>query len=217
VKGCLTSEEVKNIVLGMSECMIRNSDTLRELDATIGDGDLGVTVALGGNALKEAVEDTDTQDIGRLLINCGVKFNQAAASTFGVLFATALMEAGKVMRGYTRIGLSDIVAAAEAAEAGIRRRGNASPGDKTMLDAIIPAIEVLRQANERRSSIESALEEAAIAAGDGAEATKCMQSRIGRASYQGKRTIGIKDPGAAAIHFLLEDVANAVKAFKRMD
>ena len=55
MKGCLTSEEVKNIVLGMSECMIRNSDTLRELDATIGDGDLGVTVALGGNALKEAV------------------------------------------------------------------------------------------------------------------------------------------------------------------
>ena len=126
MKGCLTSEEVKNIVLGMSECMIRNSDTLRELDATIGDGDLGVTVALGGNALKEAVEDTDTQDIEDSLSTRSGNLT-AAASTFGVLFATALMEAGKVMRGYTRIGLSDIVAAAEAAEAGIRRRGNASP------------------------------------------------------------------------------------------
>ncbi len=212
MKTSLTFDEVSNIMLSMGECMIRNSDALRELDAALGDGDLGVTVALGGKALREAVEDTDSEDIGRLLINCGVKFNQAAASTFGVLFATALMEAGKVTHGYVKVDLDDIVASAEAAEAGIKRRGNAKLGDKTMLDAIIPAIEALRQANETNESIEKALEMAVLAAREGAEATKSMQSKVGRASYQGTRSIGQKDPGAAAVYLLLEDVARTVMA-----
>jgi dihydroxyacetone kinase-like protein len=212
MKTSMTFDEVSNIMLSMGECMMQKSDALRELDAALGDGDLGVTVALGGKALKEVVEETNTEDIGRLLINCGVKFNRAAASTFGVLFATALMEAGKVTRGYTKLHLGDIVTSAEAAEAGIKRRGNAKPGDKTMLDAIIPAIEALRQANEANESIEKALEMAVIAAGEGVEATKSMQSKVGRASYQGTRSIGQKDPGAAAVYLLLEDVARAVKA-----
>lgn len=212
MKTFLTLDEVSSIILSMGECMIRNSDVLRELDAALGDGDLGVTVALGGKALREVVEETNTDDIGTLLINCGMKFNQAAASTFGVLFATALIEAGKVTRGHKELDLGDIVKAAEAAESGIKRRGNAKPGDKTMLDAIVPAIEALRRANESNKSIDKALEMAIIAARNGAEATKSMQSRVGRASYQGTRSIGLKDPGAAAVYLLLEDITRTVKA-----
>ncbi|MFZ5436144.1 MAG: dihydroxyacetone kinase subunit DhaL [Bacillota bacterium] len=212
MKVSLTFDEVKQIILSIGECMIRNSNSLTELDAALGDGDLGVTVALGAKALKEAVEEVDTEDIGRLLINCGVRFNQTAASTFGVLFATALIEAGKVTRGCSEVNLGDIVRSTEAAEAGIKKRGNAQPGDKTMLDAIVPAVEVLRQANERTESIEKALAAAVIAARNGAEATKAMQSRVGRASYQGTRSVGRKDPGAAAVHLLLEDVLSTVKA-----
>lgn len=211
MKVSLTSVEVRQIISSMGECLIRDSAKLGELDATLADGDLGVTVTLGGKALKDAVDTVDTEDIGKFLIHCGVRFNQAAASTFGVLFATALIEGGKVAQGYTGLTLADIVRIAEAAEAAIRKRGNAELGHKTMLDAIVPAVEALRRANEGGLSIEKAVEMAAIAAGEGAEATKAMQSKVGRASYQGTKSIGHKDPGATAVHLLLEAVLSVLK------
>lgn len=204
----LTLDDVRDLMASIGEEMLRSTEELRDLDAAVGDGDLGVTVALGGRALKETATQLVYEDAGKLLVACGVKFNQAAASTFGVLFASALIEAGKALSGKTRLELADVVKAAEAAEAGIRKRGNAQLGDKTMLDAIVPAVNALRQAGSEGAPLDAALKAALVAARRGAEATEMMQSKIGRASWLGSKSLGKKDPGAVAVCRVLEAIVD---------
>lgn len=212
MSSMLDIQSVRQLLACLGRDMELRSDELRDLDAHMGDGDLGVTMTLGGRALLEASGQVQTDDIGKLLFQCGVRFNQAAASTFGVLFATGLMAAGKTLNGKTAIGFSEMVAAAEAGEAAIMARGKANPGDKTMLDAIHPAIIALQKSRDSGTTMQDGLNAALQAAIEGAESTRAMQSKVGRASWLGDKSVGLADPGAVAISRILESVSRFLSA-----
>ena len=141
----LTLRELTAILVDMALDMKGHIDELRDLDAVIGDGDLGITVELfiqGATGYLTAPEETD---IGKMLAKCGLNINKVNPSTFGTLLASAFMGAGKAVQGKTEITANDLELMANGAIAGIKQRGKAETGDKTMLDSLVPAVEAFRQ------------------------------------------------------------------------
>lgn len=138
-------------------------------------------------------------------------FNRKAASTFGALFATMLMRAGGAVKGRDTLGLRDLAEMTAAAAQGVRERGKAEVGDKTLLDALVPAAEALSSAADRSLSLAEGLEQAVVAAERGVQITAGMKSKQGRASWFSERTQGIPDPGATAIAIMLRALYDFVK------
>lgn len=200
-------EALRKVSLDAAE----NAETLRRLDAAAGDGDLGVTMTIGWTAVREALPTLGQGDLGSLLAQAGMTFNKAAASTFGVLLATALMRAGRELKGQETADLADMVRAMEGAFQGIKDRGKAEVGDKTMLDALAPAIAALKEAQQQEASLDAAFDAAATAAMSAAEATVGMTPKFGRASWLGPRAAEVQDPGATATAIMLRSFAEALK------
>ena len=207
-----TIEQVATVLRQMAEDLEGASEDLRDLDAALGDGDLGITVTLGFRRVREVLPALMDGDIGTLVAKSGMSFNQAAASTMGALFATMMMRAGKVVQGKREISADDVVAMARAAEEGLRERGKVQPGDKTMLDAIVPAVQAMTEAHGEGSGVAEMLLQAAEGAQAGAIATREMQAKVGRASWLGERTVGPQDPGATAITLMLRSVSRSLAA-----
>ena len=185
-------------------------DRLTDLDAALGDGDLGVTMAIGCRAVRETLSSLAESDVGTVLMRAGSAFGGAAASTMGVLIATALIRAGKVGQGLTELGTADLARLARAALEGIQQRGKAQVGDKTVLDALVPAVAALEEAAQAGLSPAEAVTRAAAAARSGAEATTGMLSRTGRAGWLQERSVGHPDPGAVACAMALEFLAHEI-------
>ena len=203
---------------GMREALRRVSldaadraEDLRKLDAAAGDGDLGVTMTIGWGAVREALPNLGSGDLGSLLAQAGMTFNKAAASTFGVLLATALMRAGRELKGQETADLADLIRAMEGAFQGVKDRGKAEVGDKTMLDSMAPAIAALKESQAAGATLTEAFAQAAQAALSAAEATAGMTPKFGRASWLGPRAAEIQDPGATAVAFMLGSFAEALK------
>ena len=178
------------------------ADQLRELDAAIGDGDLGITVTIGFAAVRDELPGLADKDIGAILLRSGMAFNRKAASTFGALYATMMMRAAKVAKGLGEIGLRHLAEMAAAAAEGVRERGKANLGDKTLLDALAPLALALAQAADQGLSLAEGVARATLAAEQGMLATREMKSKIGRASWFADRTEGAQDPGATAIYLM---------------
>jgi dihydroxyacetone kinase len=140
----------------------------------------------------------------------GMAFNRKAASTFGALYATVLMRAALEAKGLDEVGPAELAAMLEAAAQGVRERGKAEVGDKTMLDALVPAAEAMRQAVDSGASLVEAVAAAAAAADEGARATVGLKSKKGRASWFSDRTEGIQDPGATAVALILASLKEYV-------
>ncbi len=139
-------------------------------------------------------------------------FNSAGASTFGALVATAAMRAAKVAKdgGLAEWDLAAIVAAGEAAIAGLQQRGGAQQGDKTLLDALIPAVGALKEAETGGASLAEACTAAAEAAQAGAESTTPLQGKFGRSAWFQERSIGVQDAGATVVAVVVRAVADYV-------
>ena len=182
-------------------------EQLGDLDAKVGDGDLGVTVKLGFAAVRENLARAGDRDIGAVLAQSGMSFNRAAASTFGTLMATLLMRAGKAAGGKAELTLSDLAAMAAAAVDGVMERGKAAPGERTMLDALVPARDALVEAARRGAPVEEALHAAAEAAARGAEATAGMKAKHGRAGWLADKAAGVPDAGATAVALMLRSLS----------
>ena len=182
-------------------------EELRQLDARAGDGDLGVTVTLGFQAVREQLPRLAGEDIGGVLQRSGAAFNAAAASTFGTLMATVLLRAGRAAKGMNFVGVKELAAMAAAAVDGVAERGKASPGERTMLDAMIPARDRLAASGEAGDTIVEALAAAARAADEGAQSTAEMTARHGRAGWLGGQARGVPDAGAVAVARLLGSIA----------
>ena len=181
----------------IGESIIANKDFLTELDREIGDSDHGINMARGFHAVLEKT-DPDAQDIGAVLKKAGMTLLSTVGGASGPLYGTAYMEAGKVLAGKTEITSDDMKEVLEAAIAGIQKRGKAVRGEKTMLDAIIPASETYSQKISEGADIVSAIDAACKSARDGVEYTKTIIATKGRASYLGERSIGHQDPGATS-------------------
>jgi dihydroxyacetone kinase-like protein len=195
----------------LADDMVAAKDELTQLDAALGDGDLGRTIERGFKAVKEAIPAASAEnDLGKFLFKLGKTFSDAAASSFGALLGTAFMKGGMALKGKQTIAPSEIADAMQAALDALMERGKAKVGDKTMLDAMHPAILAIRAAVSSggdATSIAGALRAGADAAQAGAEQTVNMQSQIGRASWQGERSVGNMDPGARAVALMLASAA----------
>ncbi len=205
------TQKLIQIILRLADDVIAAKDQLTELDATIGDGDLGVTMTAGFNAVKENLGSANPSNPQEVLKIAGKAFAEKAASTFGTLVATMFMRAGEAVKGKDSIGGTEFALMLRAAAEGVQKRGKAKLGEKTVLDALFPAVEAAERATASFQGLSQCVDEALGGARKGAEDTVKMRSQAGRASWFGDRTIGVKDPGAAALVIMLDSVAKSVR------
>jgi phosphoenolpyruvate---glycerone phosphotransferase subunit DhaL len=187
------------------------SDYLTQLDAAIGDGDHGTNMRRGFDAVGKAVAGQGpTTPPGRLLIVAGKTLVATVGGASGPLWGSALRRAGRALGDSETFDGGQLADALDAAIAGVVELGAAAPGDKTMIDALTPAVQALRDALTAGKSLEEAVRAAADAARTGAEATVPMRARKGRASYLGERSIGHQDPGATSAAIIMAAMSRAV-------
>jgi len=186
-----------------------NKEQLTSLDSAIGDGDHGINMERGMSAVLVKVDAAgEEQDIGALLKTVGMTLVSTVGGAGGPLYGTLFLQMGTVLTGRAELGPDDWAAALDAAITGVQARGKAEPGDKTMIDALIPGRDALKAALAEGATFEQALRQSADAAGQGMRDTVPLVARKGRASYLGERSAGHQDPGATSSHLLLEAAAD---------
>ena len=205
----LDSEQLRQAFRFIAGAMKERSDDLRELDAACGDGDLGVTVTKGFSAIENRLDELKGEPSGRLLKTLGMTFNNAAASTFGVFFATACMYAGKSIDDKDSISVKDFCAMLNAASEGVATRGRSKVGDKTILDALVPAQQAAEAAADNGQAWGDVLAAATEAARQGAEDTRGLVPKAGRARWLGEQVRESQDPGATFVYLFLDACQHA--------
>jgi phosphoenolpyruvate---glycerone phosphotransferase subunit DhaL len=204
MRTTITSADLLAILQKMATDMAGQKDYLCELDGAMGDGDQGVTMAIGFGAIQKGLASLQGQDIGTIITKSGLTFNGTAASTIGALLATACLRAGREVKGKQEIGVADLATMSEAAYAGIQERGKAQVGDKTVLDALAPTVAALKTAAAQGTPLPAALAQALAAAEAGLTATIPMKSKVGRAAWIAERSVGHQDPGATSFYLMLK-------------
>jgi dihydroxyacetone kinase-like protein len=180
---------------------------LVRLDTAIGDGDHGTNMDRGMRKAVEKLGGVEGGDIGALLKSVGMALVSSVGGAAGPLYGTVFLQMGTASAGREELDLAGWTAALQAGVDGVRARGKAEPGDKTMVDALLPALEALRAAEAEGASLSDALRRSADAAAEGMRATIPIEARKGRASYLGPRSVGHQDPGATSSHLLLDAAA----------
>ena len=204
------SSRIYNCLSAIADVIEENKDFLTDLDREIGDADHGVNMARGFHAVQEKLPK-DEADIGVMLKKTGMTLLSTVGGASGPLYGTAYMEAGKVLAGKTELTSADFSAALQAAIAGIQKRGKAERGEKTMLDALMPAYETFNAKTAEGASLTDALSAACEEAKKGIEYTKTIRATKGRASYLGDRSIGHQDPGATSATLTLQTILKCLK------
>lgn len=202
----ITTENMIAIIDKMGEIIIRNEVYFCELDSVAGDGDFGMSVAKGFKQLRTDWEDLSKDNVGAFLKDAGMVITEYCGGASGPIWGSAFRSAGKSAKGKEEITLTDFAELMEAAVAGIQKRGNAQLGDKTLLDALIPTTMKLREGADSGESMIVSLEKGAEAARDGAEKTKSMTAKKGRASYVGERSLDHPDAGAMALGIIFTEL-----------
>ncbi|XXX80474.1 dihydroxyacetone kinase subunit DhaL [Sorangium sp. So ce134] len=204
----LSGEQIAAWIERAAEVLEREKAFLTELDAAIGDSDHGVNMARGFAAVRARLGDLDRGDVGALLRDVGMTLLSTVGGASGPLYGTLFRDAGQKAAGAAALDLAALAGCLEAGLDGVRRRGKASPGDKTMVDALSPAVDALKAAlSAPDAALRDALDRAADAARAGVEATVPLIARKGRASYLGERSAGHQDPGATSCWLLLRSLA----------
>lgn len=184
-----------------------NADRLTRLDAAIGDGDHGINLSRGFRAAVATLEETAPATPGAVLAGVGRALISKTGGASGPLYGTGFRAAARTLGEDPDVTGARLGAALAAAVAGIRQLGAAGPGDKTMVDALEPAVHAYQAALDTGADLAGAARAAAEAAVRGLAGTVPMQARKGRASYLGPRTIGHEDPGAASAALVLQALA----------
>lgn len=187
----------------------RDADYLTELDSAIGDADHGSNLRRGFTVASAAVAKEPPATPGAVLHTVGQQLISSVGGASGPLYGMALRRAGKAMGANEQVTPAELRDALDAAAVGVAKLGGAQPGDKTMLDALIPAAAAFSGAIADGTSLVGALTAAATAAREGAAATIPLQARKGRASYLGERSIGHQDPGATSAALLIAALGTA--------
>lgn len=185
-------------------------DHLVQLDAAIGDGDHGTNMVRGFEAVVQALEGDSGQPPGKLLILAGRTLVSTVGGASGPLWGSALRAGGRTLGDQHTFDGPQLVDVLAAALASVRDLGTAAVGDKTMVDALEPAVVTLRARLSDGASLQRALDDAAAAAEAGMRATIPLQARKGRASYLGERSVGHQDPGATSTALIMRALQKAV-------
>ena len=200
----LNTDDLKKIFTKIKNIMVEMENYLFDLDSKMGDGDLGLIMKNGFIEVDEAVRNSGEEDIGKLFIKAGMTLASSVPSTMGTLMATGLMRAGKEVMGKSEISLADFSLIFSVFVNGIMERGKSKPGEKTIIDSMLPAADALKKAKEDGENLIQAFNLAYRAAKEGLESTKNMTSVHGKAVYHSERSKGTEDPGAAAGVLLLK-------------
>lgn len=186
-------------------------DHLVQLDAAIGDGDHGTNMVRGFEAVVQAIDaDASSLPPGKLLILAGRTLVSTVGGASGPLWGSALRSGGRVLGDQPSFDGAQLVEVLAAALASVKDLGTASIGDKTMVDALEPAVNTLRDQLEQGATLDQAIQEAAASAEAGMRATIPLQARKGRASYLGERSVGHQDPGATSTALIVRALQKAV-------
>lgn len=202
-----TLELFTNWVVRLADVYEENKAYLTELDSPIGDADHGINMARGFRAAKEALDKTPPTDLPTLFKTVSMTLIKTVGGASGPLYGTLFMKAGPLLKDEP-VSPVMLAAAFETGVEGIKKMGKSDAGEKTMLDAWIPALEALKTGTP--DDLAAAVAAAAEAAKKGMEATIPMQATKGRASYLGERSVGHQDPGATSTYLLLKTLAEAL-------
>jgi dihydroxyacetone kinase-like protein len=195
----------------MADVIHENREYLTELDAAIGDADHGINMDRGFQTVLKKLPSTEDKDAGTILKTAGMALVSSVGGAGGPLYGTAFMQAGMAVAGKYELEAEDVLAALDAALKGVVMRGKANLDDKTMVDAITPAVARMREALENGAGTAAALEQATAAAEKGMKDTIPMLAKKGRASYLGERSIGHQDPGATSSYLLIRTMAEIAR------
>jgi dihydroxyacetone kinase-like protein len=199
-KAVLNTGDLRRIVIHAADEFRREEANLNALDAAVGDGDHGITMRLGFEAVKENLErGDDAATISSILEKSGEAFMSAAGGAIGVILAKMLLSGGAALRGVADFGTPELKTMLVAMERAVSAGGKVKPGDKTILDAIHAA----QEAVDPHQTLAEALSMAEEAAAHGAQRTADMICRVGRGSRLGERTRGHCDPGAVSFSIIL--------------
>ena len=182
---------------------------LTDLDAAVGDGDFGISLDRGFTAVQAELSAHPPSDLRAAFQNVATILIKTMGGSAGPLLGTFFLRAGASCADKSELGPADVVALFQAGVDGIQQRGKAAAGDKTMMDAWLPAVDAMRAALEAGSGLADILERGAAAAEAGMRATVDMQARKGRGSYLGERSVGHQDPGATGSYLMLRAAADA--------
>ena len=200
--------DAERLVRTIADVVLENETYFCDLDAAVGDGDLGYSLARGFGKLVEEWDTLEYDDVSGLLKRTALVLSSRIGGTSGPIWGTAFLRASTALKQTPAPGGADVVAALRAAIEGIKARGGADLGDKTLLDALVPATDALEEQLGGGAGADAALEAAATRARRSAEATKGMVARRGRASYTGERSRDSPDAGAIAVAVLFERVSS---------
>ncbi len=199
---------IELVVRTIAQTAVDNEKYFGDLDAVVGDGDFGYSLARGFEKVLEGWSGIDRSDAGTFLKKTGMIISSRIGGTSGPLWGTAFMRAG-MAAGSDRVDGAKVVAMLRAAVEGIKTRGQSDVGDKTLLDALVPLTDRLEQELTAGSDGGKALAAAAATTREAAEATASLVARRGRASYTGERSVGSVDAGAMAVAVIVERISEA--------
>ena len=194
-------------IRAFSESIHENKDYLTQLDSAIGDGDHGTNMDRGFQAVLLKLPDLADKDSSAILKAVGMTLVSTVGGASGPLYGTFFLQLGAATAGKAQLSLADWSAGLQAAVDGVIMRGKAGPGDKTMLDTLLPALAALKEASAAGTGLAEALRLSAEAVERGMLATVPLVARKGRASYLGERSAGHQDPGATSSELLLKAAA----------
>jgi dihydroxyacetone kinase-like protein len=206
----LQRDDVLAWIKAFAAAINENRDYLTRLDSDIGDGDHGTNMDRGFQAVLGKLPDLGDKDIGSILKTVGMTLVSTVGGASGPLYGTFFLQMGTATAGKLELSLADWTSALQAAVDGVIMRGKANPGDKTMVDALLPALQALKDAAGK--PVADALAASSGAAEQGMAATIPLVARKGRASYLGERSAGHQDPGATSSHLLLKAMTGVFAA-----
>lgn len=207
----ITSEKLIAWLQRVGQVLHEQREYLTQLDAAIGDADHGINMDRGFRAVVEKLPALESADSGTILKTVGTTLVSTVGGASGPLYGTAFLRAGIAMAGKQELQEADVVALLAAMVEGIQARGKARRGEKTMLDALLPALEAARKAEGEGVEMPQLLQVCSSAAKAGMKSTIPLLATKGRASYLGERSIGHQDPGATSSTLMLQALAETYR------
>ena len=208
-------EQVPDLFASVGALFVEKKEELCEMDAKLGDGDLGLTMSKGYAALPDLMKgeaEGAAGDIGKMLMKAGMKMSSLVPSTMGFLMSTGVMEGGKPLKGRTELDGAALAEYLKGFAFGIQKRGKCEAGQRTIYDAILPAAEAAQKAvsADPGASLETVITAALEAAKDGVEATKDMVPVFGKAAVHAEKSKGVADQGAVAGYYKILGLSNYI-------
>ncbi len=206
----VTKQQIIQWIQAIALVLEQNKDYLTELDAAIGDADHGINMNRGFQKVVSQLPSVADKDISNILKTVSMTLISSVGGASGPLYGTLFLRTSTAVAGKSELSNEDMVALLQAAVDGVVQRGKANLGDKTMLDALLPASEAFKQAVDGGASTLEALQQAVVAAEEGMKNTIPLVAKKGRASYLGDRSANHQDPGATSTYLILKSLLETV-------